>query len=276
MRIASICPSNTELLGYLGLTSSLVGVDKYSDWPEAVSSLPKLGSDLKIDMDDLERLEPELVVASLTVPGMERNIEELERRKLPYIISNPSSLTDIGENLLMLGKETNTLDRAKLVYDKYHGLLNQYKAISEKVTHRPTLYWEWWAKPVYTPGATNWLTDISILAGGRNIYDTENVSSFKTTPDEVISRNPNCICVVWVGVQKDKVNPKVILSRPGWDMMDAVKKEQLFVLDEPFFCRPSPRLIVGLQQIAHILHPELYPPFIEGEDPLLQALEGLN
>ena len=33
MRIASLCPSNTELLAFMGLSSSIVGVDKYSDWP---------------------------------------------------------------------------------------------------------------------------------------------------------------------------------------------------------------------------------------------------
>ena len=83
MKLISICPSNTELLGYLGLTSSLIGVDNYSDWPEEVSSLPRLGSDLNIDMDKVEELQPDLVLASLSVPGMERNIEELEKRKIP-------------------------------------------------------------------------------------------------------------------------------------------------------------------------------------------------
>ena len=41
MKLISICPSNTELLGYLGLTSSLIGVDNYSDWPEEVTIIAK-------------------------------------------------------------------------------------------------------------------------------------------------------------------------------------------------------------------------------------------
>lgn len=79
MRIISICPSNTELVGYLGLKNNLVGVDNYSDWPEVVNSLPRVGPDLEIDMDKVEQLQPDIVLASLTVPGMERNIEELEK-----------------------------------------------------------------------------------------------------------------------------------------------------------------------------------------------------
>src|SRR6478752_2697965 len=104
MKLISICPSNTELVGYLGLTSSLIAVDNYSDWPEEVSSLPRLGSDLNIDLDMVEALKPDLVLASLSVPGMERNIEELEKRKLPYVVYNPNSLEDIRQNLQDLGQ----------------------------------------------------------------------------------------------------------------------------------------------------------------------------
>ena len=91
MRVVSICPSNTEVLAYLGKLDVLVGVDDYSDWPKRVLDLPKVGPDLSIDMDKVEALQPDLILASLSVPGMEKNIEELDARKLPYIILNPNS-----------------------------------------------------------------------------------------------------------------------------------------------------------------------------------------
>ncbi len=80
MRLISICPSNTELLAYLGLTSQLVGIDDYSDWPTSIQNLPRLGPDLSIRMDEVEALNPDLVLASLSVPGMERNIDQLVKR----------------------------------------------------------------------------------------------------------------------------------------------------------------------------------------------------
>ncbi|MGJ7913153.1 cobalamin-binding protein [Neobacillus sp. LXY-1] len=270
MKLISICPSNTEFIAYLGLTSSLIGVDDYSDWPKEITELPRLGPDLNIDMDKVEKLQPDLVLASLSVPGMERNIEELEKRKIPYVIvPNPQTLEEVGNCLLFVGNATSTYPRANELFERFNRTLKLYKSLSKQVKESKTLYWEWWAKPIFTPGSLNWLTEISVLAGGRNIFDDQVVASYQTDWEEVKFRNPDIICVVWVGVQKHKVNPKVILKRPGWDQMTAIKNNQLHILDEPLFCRPSPRLLYGLAKIAHILHPEIFPGFHEGDDMLL-------
>ena len=270
MKLISICPSNTELVGYLGLTSSLIAVDNYSDWPEEVSSLPRLGSDLNIDLDMVEALKPDLVLASLSVPGMERNIEELEKRKIPYVIvPNPKTLTEVGESLLFVGEVTNTSDVAEQLYEKYNQILEKYQSLSQQVQNPKTLYWEWWAKPIFTPGATNWITEISKLAGGRNVFDDRPEASVQTDWEEIKRRNPDVICVIWVGVQKENVKAKVILKRPEAEQMEAIKNNQLYILEEPLFCRPSPRLLLGLNKIASILYPTIYPEFDENKDPLL-------
>lgn len=270
MRLISICPSNTELVAYLGLTSSLVGVDNYSDWPEDIQTLPRLGPDLNIDMDKVEALQPDLVLASLSVPGMERNIEELKKRNIPYaIVPNPKTLTEVGESLLFVGEATNTSDKANRLFKKYNLILEKYQSLSKLVLEPTTLYWEWWAKPIFTPGATNWLTEISKLAGGRNVFEDMAQASVQTNWEEIVQRNPDVICVVWVGVRKENVNPKVILKRPGVEDIEAIKNNQLYILDEPLFCRPSPRLLLGLNKIASILHPAIYPKFNENKDPLL-------
>jgi iron complex transport system substrate-binding protein len=270
MRLISICPSNTELVGYLGLTSSLVGVDNYSDWPKEIQSLPRLGSDLNIDMNKVESLQPDLVLASLSVPGMERNIEELKKRSIPYVIvPNPKTLTEVGESILFVGEVTNTSEKANQLFKKYHLILEQYQSLSKQVEKPTTLYWEWWAKPIFTPGATNWLTEISKLAGGSNVFEDMAQPSVQTVWEDVVQRNPDVICVIWVGVQKEKVNPKVILKRPGAEQLTAIKNHQLYILEEPLFCRPSPKLLIGLSKIASILHPSIYPQFKDNHDPLL-------
>ncbi|WP_209125564.1 cobalamin-binding protein [Alkalihalobacillus sp. BA299] len=270
MKIISICPSNTELLGYLGLEEQLIAIDDYSDWPKSIQTLPRLGPDLNIDMDKLASLKPDLVLASLSVPGMEKNIERLKERNLPHIVLNPNSLEEICEDLLKIGEITENQETAKNIVERIHSLIHEYETISKGIIDKPRLYWEWWPKPVFTPGGTNWLTEISRLAGGTNVFEDMDRASVQTDWEDVMQRKPDHICLVWVGVDHDKVNPEIVKKRPGWDRFAPVIDNKIHVLDEPLFCRPSPRLFVGLQKVAALLHPEKYPPF-NGKDPLLDV-----
>lgn len=270
MRLISICPSNTELVGYLGLTSSLIGVDNYSDWPKEVQTLPKLGSDLEINIEKVKELQPDLVLASLSVPGMEKNIWKLEKNNIPYVIvPNPKTLSEVGDCLLFVGKVTSAMEKAQIVYEKYVSMIERYRALSKNVKKQKAIYWEWWAKPIFTPGRTNWLTEMSELAGGYNIFKDHQEASVQTNWEDVISRNPEVFCIAWVGVRKDRVNPKVILKRPNAREINAIQNNELYILEEELFCRPSPKLLAGLAKLASILHPGLYPAYHEKEDLLL-------
>ncbi|UJL47547.1 cobalamin-binding protein [Virgibacillus sp. NKC19-16] len=254
MRVVSICPSNTEIVDYLGKTDQLVGVDNFSDWPKSVRELPKLGPDLSIDMDKVAALEPDLVLASLSVPGMEKNIEALDERKLPYIILNPNSLEEIATDIK---KVAVALDCETLGEEKAGEFIAEVESFREKASNqsdKPTLYWEWWPKPIFTPGSVNWLTEISELAGAENIFATENVASVQTDWDDVKERNPDHICMVWVGVKEEKMNPKIVKKRPGWSEMKAIQNGTIHVLEESLFCRPSPRLLEGLRKLVQTIY----------------------
>ncbi|MDM5339666.1 cobalamin-binding protein [Fictibacillus enclensis] len=259
MRLVSICPSNTELVDYLGLTEQLVAVDDFSDWPERVRTLPKLGPDLSINMDMVEELKPDLVIASLSVPGMEKNIAELERRNIPHVVYNPNTLEDIAEDLKDLGRRTGVEKRADYLVSQYKELINEYKTFAACVKEKKKLYWEWWPKPVFTPGKQNWLTQISHLAGAVNVFEDMEQPSIQTTWEDVIKRDPDEICIAWVGVRKQKVKPEVLEKRPGWSELRAVKANKVHILDEHLFCRPSPRLIDGLQKLHQVLWKQKQP-----------------
>lgn len=268
MRIVSLCPSNTELLAYLGLIDQLVGVDQYSDWPEEVKDLPQLGPDLSIDMDHVERLKPDLVLASLSVPGMERNIEELKKRNVPYIVLNPNSLEEIAEDLLKVGGCTNKEEEAKEVVHHYRSILSQFQQLGETISEKPRLYFEWWPKPVFSPGGPNWLTKMSELAGGQNVFSNAEEASVQCTWEDVRVLNPDVVCMAWVGVKEEKMKPEAVRKRPGWEGVKAIQEDRIFVLEESLYCRPSPRLLLGLQKLAYLLHPDIYPEPDEN-DPLL-------
>ncbi|MDQ0219638.1 cobalamin-binding protein [Peribacillus cavernae] len=258
MKIISICPSNTELCAYLGIENQLIAVDDYSDWPESIAGLPRLGPDLSIDIDRVEELQPDLVLASLSVPGMEKNVRGLEERSIPHIVLNPQSLEDIADDLRIVGAAVGETQLAAEKAEEFLHIIEQFNKVSATIANKPSLYWEWWPKPLFSPGGVNWLSEISRLAGAYNLLEDIELASVQVAPEEVIKRNPDFICLAWVGVPEEKVRPALVKKREGWSAMDAVKNDNILILEEPLYCRPSPRLIEGLTKLARILHPEEY------------------
>ena len=258
MRLISICPSNTELLAYLGLTELLVGLDDFSDWPASVQHLPRLGPDLSIDIDAIESLKPDLVLASLSVPGMEKNVKELIARGIPHIVLNPQSLSDIAADLVTVGKACGMPEQGEFIASEFVSFVSDMKLRAESVPSRPELYFEWWPKPIFTPGKINWLTEISEISGGLNAFRDVELASVQTDWDDVVRRNPDYFFLAWVGVQQSKVNTKVIEKRPGFDQLTTEQKQHLYIMEEELYCRPSPRLLEGALKLANILHPDIY------------------
>jgi iron complex transport system substrate-binding protein len=276
LKLVSICPSNTELLHFLGSASDLIGIDDFSDWPSEVQNLTRLGPDLSIDMNKLEALEPDLVLASLSVPGMEKNIEELKKRKIPHVIYNPQSLKDIQSDLLDLGKRLNRQSEAERIVNWMKVEINEYMKISTSIEDCKKIYFEWWPKPVFTPGKVNWLTEIARLAGGRNLFEDVDLASVQTTWEDVVDRKPDVIGMVWVGVKTDKMQASHIMKREGWDTLVAHHTE-ILKLEEDLFCRPSPRLIFGLKRLAALIHPEYYPSFYpHQEESYIKELQEIT
>lgn len=273
MKLISICPSNTELLHFLGLTSNLIAVDDFSDWPKALQDLPRLGPDLSIDMDKLESLKPDLVLASLSVPGMEKNVEKLKERNIPHVVYNPQTLIDIQNDLLDLGMRTNKQAEAHQMVTWMRNEIHTYETISHTIKQKKRIYFEWWPKPVFTPGKINWLTEIALLAGAQNVFDDVELASIQTTWEDVVTRKPDIIGMVWVGVKTEKMQPAHITKRVGWNLLKA-HQTKILKLEESLFCRPSPRLIFGLKRLAALLHPTDFPAFFpEDEESYIEELQ---
>lgn len=256
MRIVSICPSNTEILYELGLEEHVVGIDDHSDWPLHWQHLPKVGPDLNIDLDKVESLAPDLVVASLSVPGMDQIVAQLVERGIPHIVLNPSSIYDIADDIRLVGRATGCEQRAEEVAIQFTQRLNQLRTSTSHLPNKPRLYWEWWPNPIYTPGRLNWLTDVSELAGGINIfadYETDNV---KATREMVADRKPEHICVVWCGIDLKRIKPAMITEREEWRELPAIIQHQVHLLEEGMYCRPSPRILDGLEYLITLIHPQ--------------------
>ncbi|OKL37748.1 cobalamin-binding protein [Domibacillus mangrovi] len=239
MRIVSICPSNTEVCEYLGIEDQIVGVDDYSDLERV-----RLGPDLSIDMEKLEAVKPDIVLASLSVPGMEKNVAELERRGIPHIVTNPNSLDDIGMSIMQIGEACGV--NGSEAKQRWQQSLDMYR--SRNWNRLVRVYWEWWPKPVFTPGRANWLTEMSALCGAENVFADHEEASVQTDWETVVSKKPDILLLAWVGVMTDKVNTEVVKKRSGYEGVP------IYVMEEKYFCRPSPQLLVGLEQLDNVLN----------------------
>ncbi|MET3292553.1 UNVERIFIED_CONTAM: iron complex transport system substrate-binding protein [Brevibacillus sp. OAP136] len=255
MRIVSLCPSNTEILFELGLDEQVVGLDDHSDWPPQWQHLPRVGPDLTIDMEKVEALSPDLVVASLSVPGMERNVDELKQRNIPHIVLNPSHLDEIPADILAVGQAAGIPQQAAIAAERFTERLGSLRLRATAFTERPKLYWEWWPNPIYTPGRGNWLTDVSELAGAVNVFDDFAEANVKATREMVAERDPEHICIVWCGIELKRIKREMITDRPEWQTMRAITSGNVHLLEEGLFCRPSPRILDGLEQLIGLIHP---------------------
>jgi iron complex transport system substrate-binding protein len=262
-RIVSLCPSNTELVCALGLADCLVGVDTYSDYPPSVvERLPKLGPDLHIDMEKVVDLKPDLTIASLSVPGMERVVEDVRSAGLKHIVLSPHSISDIFEDMRTLASALDGAvprDVLNTVIGRLQSRVERIREATVKLPpeQRPGLYWEWWPNPIFSPAKENWLTELSELCGAFNVFGHEPTSQVQDDGMRVLQANPDVFLAVWTGVPQQKVPLQKILSRPGWETISAYQKHQLFVLSEGLYCRPSPRLMDGMEQLVALLHPQI-------------------
>lgn len=276
MRIVSLACSNTEIVCALGCADMLVGVDDHSDFPvEVVSTLPKVGPDLDIDVDAVADLDPDLVLATLTVPGHEKVVEELEERSLPFIAPEPVCLADVYRDIREIAGHLGVEERAEELVEEMRrelepgdgrGVGRHPKAagaagppkpddpdVGAKSGDRPTILVQWWPKPVITPGRRSWATDVIRAAGGRAVLADEDLKSRPVSDDEVAELDPDAVVLSWCGVHPDKYRPDVVLRNERWQDLDFVRRKRVYCVGEPFLGRPGPRLVEGVRALREIV-----------------------
>jgi len=255
MRIVSLACSNTEIVHALGCGHLLVGVDDHSDWPPAlVDPLPKVGPDLDIDVERVADLEPDLVLATLTVPGHERVVERLEAAKLPFVAPEPTSIPDVYRDIRDIGELLGVTHRAEALVAQMRAELGDGSApgaVSDR--DGPSILIQWWPKPVITPGRLSWAHEAVLRAGGRTPIGDEEVKSRPITNEEVVALAPDAIVLSWCGVHPDKYRPEVVLENPDFADVPAVRNRQVHCIGEPFLGRPGPRLVEGVRALRQVV-----------------------
>ncbi len=254
-RVVSTTCSNTEIVCALGLASRLVGVDNHSDYPEqVVASLPRVGPDLFVDMDRVAALKPDLVLASLTVPGHEQVIAGLEERGLPYLAPEPTRLRHVFRDIEEIAHALGVPDRGDaLVSSMRESLDLDTLPSSSAAGSRPSILVEWWPKPVIVPGRESWVTDLIEAAGGVNPRGSRPVKSEPLDPDRLDELDPDAVVISWCGVPTAKYRTNVVQRRKGVQRWSAIRNGRIFPVPEAVLGRPGPRLVEGLRRLREIV-----------------------
>ena len=253
-RIVSLVASNTELLYALGVGDRVVGVDDFSDFPPEVAGLPRVGRDLDIDVERVAALEPDLVLASLSVPGMERNVDRLAARGLPYVVVRSRGLVGVLDDAVKIAEIVGAAAEGKQLAAELAERVRRVERRTRGAARRPSVYWEWWPRPYITAGGPSWMTDLCRLAGGENAFADLAGESATVTTEQVRERAPEVVVTCWCGAKK-LPDLRLVTERPGWETLPAVRASRVHAVLEPLYGRPGPRLVDGLEELAELLHP---------------------
>lgn len=254
MRVVALTCSNTEIVCALGCADHLVGVDDHSDYPaEALRGLERVGPDLGIDVKRVAALQPDLVLASLTVPGHERVLAGLAGEKLPFIAPEPKTVADVYADIRQIAELLGVPERAK-------SLIAEMRAELER-TSEPSgvrLLIEWWPKPVIAPARLSWVHELLLAAGAIDPLADRSVKSLPLSDEDAASLAPDASVISWCGVRIEKYRPEVVLRRPAWQALPLVRERRVYAVSEAWLGRPGPRLVEGVRALRRIVD-ELRP-----------------
>jgi len=248
-RIVSLSPSETEVLFSLGLDKEIVGVDKYSDYPEAAKSKPKIG-DLQGNTEAILSVNPDLVVGGLSLNSA--SIQKLNDLKLKVFTVEPKTLDQAMERIRILGQITNRQEQAEKVVS---GMKADIQKVTDAVKNlkpeqKKKVYIEF--SPGWSVGRGEYMNDMIELAGGINA--ARDLKGWqKIDAEKIIQENPDVIFYA-SGVNNLE---QTIKSRSGWDQINAVKNNRVIAIDASILSRPGPRVTKGLVEIAKGIYPDL-------------------
>ncbi|MEO6878571.1 MAG: cobalamin-binding protein, partial [Gemmatimonadaceae bacterium] len=251
-RLITLCPSNVEMVHALGCFDRVIACDVSSDYPPGIEDVERLGQDLAPDLARIEELRPDLVVSSLTVPGMERVVTGLAARGVPQIVLAPKSFSDVLDDARRLGAALGVAERGASLVQQ---LENERAELERSHAGRAPVrvYLEWWPKPMFTPGRDCYSNELIALAGGVNVFRDRPAASVEITPADVVAAQPDVCFVSWCGVALEKLDPGNLIRRAGLEALPAAQAGNVFPLDEAYSGRPGPRMLEASRIMARAI-----------------------
>lgn len=256
-RIISVSPGHTETLYALGLGSRIIRTDSYSDYPPENKPKATLVMYPKPNLEQIVALKPDLIVDM--VEGNDFT-DAMNAQGIKVLTLFPKTFDGTLNDIDLLGKVTGTEAQALRITNS---MRQRELAIEAKTKNapKPRVLYELDATDPSKPwvaGPTGFFGDLVPLAGGTNIFADLHTSAAQVGATQIIARNPQIIILGDAQSPYNAQTPAMVRARPGWDVIDAIRQNHVYPINSDYLSRPGPRLIDGLEQLAKIIHPELF------------------
>jgi iron complex transport system substrate-binding protein len=296
VRICSLLPSATEIIGALGLIDSLVAVSEECDWPPEVRALPVItasrvdasalsafeidravrdavegGHSLyAVDKEILEAVQPDLVLTQnlCTVCAVSAaHVDELCATDAEIVAVDARTIAEIEEGIVFLADLLNVSSRGLAVVDEMRAKIASIRDCVAGAERRRVFVAEWLDPPF---AAGHWIPEMVELAGGIEVFGRAGAPSHPTSWATVRTLLPELVVVAPCGF--DHVRAAREARLPA-----ALRCRAVAVDSNAYYARPAPRIADGIAQLASLMHPDLVPdsvlPYVEltlDADPLCE------
>jgi iron complex transport system substrate-binding protein len=285
MRIVSLVPSATEMLFALGLGSDLIAVTHECDYPPAALELPRVTRDVlpvgltaaeidaavkertlagesiyQLDTELLHELRPDLIVTqalcsvcAVSYDDVRAVAENIDTH--PQVISlDPRTVGEVLGDARTLAQATDRREAAAALVRDASGRMDRVR-LAVRGARRPRVAALEWLDPPYAAG--HWTPQLIDYAGGDDVLGFAGENSEQRSWDEVAAAQPDVVIVMPCGYDAEIAHREAEMHR---DELAAVGAGDVVAVDgAAYFSRPGPRIIDGLELLASILHPELFP-----------------
>lgn len=289
MRIVSLLPSATEIVCELGLIDELVGISHDCDWPPEVQKKPVLTqaavtqdmssaeidrmvrqlvhsglSVYHLDAEKLRELRPDLILTQELCEVCAPSFSEVTRAAKildiePKIISlEPTRLSGILENIKLVGELTHRETQAQKLIAKLHKRIERVRQRTEDIEHRPRVAALEWLEPLFSAG--HWVPEMIELAGGESLGEAGE-PSYEIDWEDLARFDPDILVLMPCGFTPADTTQELdlLISYGGWEELRAVKNGQVYIVHGSYyFNRPGPRIVIGLDILAKLIHPKVF------------------
>jgi iron complex transport system substrate-binding protein len=291
MRIVSLIPSATEIVGALGLTGDLVGRSHECDYPQGVERLPACTapkfpaegtsyeidgrvkailaeglSVYRVDAELLRDLTPDVIltqsqceVCAVSLRDVERAVCEWVGSRPTIVSLEPNSLDDVLCDIGRVAEALGVADRGAVLRDDMCSRMDAVARTADALDARPSVAVVEWIEPLMAAG--NWMPELVRMAGGRNLFGDAGKHSPWIPIEAVATADPDWIVLTPCGFPIDRARADVVLleKHDEWRSLRAVREGRVAIGDgNQFFNRPGPRLVESLEILAEIFHPEAF------------------